>query len=301
MEHKCGTTIQQIWALARKTLLIAVVRHWFATLFRAVLLPIAFMVFLVNIKYLVYPNNGYGVGSPVPVVSLLDAIPTSRKLVFVQPPNTGTDVSRVVDEVTRSLLKQKNVIFLTNETDLLSTCLESLAGSSDCFAAVVFNDSPMTVGKNGIWDYTIRADSSTEGNGFQVTQHDNDEEMIFLPLQVAIDNSIINSTAMPQEYMYTTISQAQDNEDKRKKYQQLIIKIYGIVLFIAFSSQIYHVVGMMTTERASGMAQLIDAMGGSPGIRIISHLISFNIIYATSWVIFGICKLPISPQFSSRA
>jgi ATP-binding cassette, subfamily A (ABC1), member 3 len=301
MEHKCGTVIQQIWALARKTMLIAVVRHWFATLFRAVLLPIAFMVFLVNIKYLVYPNYGYGVGSPLPVVRLLDAIPTSRKLVFVQPPNTGADVSRVVHEVTSSLLGRRNVIILTNETDVLSTCLESLAGSSDCFAAVVFNDSPMTVGKNGIWDYTIRADSNTGGDGFHVTRHDNDEENIFLPLQVAIDNSIINSTVMPQEYMYTTITQAQDNDNKRKMYQRLIIRIYGIVFFIAFSSQIYHVVGMMTTERASGMAQLIDAMGGTPGIRISSYLISFNIIYAPSWVIFGICKFPISPHLSSRA
>ena len=176
MKLKPNAFVRQTWALARKTLLIAVARHWFSTLVRALLLPIAFMVFLVHIKYLIYPNNGFGIGSPAPVTSLLNIIPDSQKLVFVQPPYLGQDVSRVIDVVTRPLRNQKRIVVLTNEDDLLTTCRESLAGASDCFAAVVFNDSPLTVGKNGIWDYTIRANSNTEGKSFAVSRHNSDDE-----------------------------------------------------------------------------------------------------------------------------
>jgi hypothetical protein len=98
--------------------------------------------------------------------------------------------------------------------------------------------------------------------------------------------------------MFTTISQEQQDGNIRKEYQQLIITIYGIVFFISLSSQIYHLVGMMTTERASGMAQLIDAMGGNPAIRICSYILSFNIIYAPSWIAFGICKPSYLPSSS---
>jgi ATP-binding cassette subfamily A (ABC1) protein 3 len=248
------------------------------------------MVFLVHIKYLIYPKNGYGIGSPAPVANLLDVLPDSQKLIFVQPPGLGHDVSRVIEAVTQPLRDHKSIVLLTKEDDLLATCRESLAGASDCLAAVVFNDSPLTVGANGIWDYTIRVNSDTEGNIFDVRQHSNNEERIFLPLQVALDNAITNSTAIPYEYMFTTISQAQEDDNLRKKYQQLILAIYGMAFFITFSSQIYHLVGTMTTERASGMSDLIDAMGGSPAIRINSYILSFNIIYAPSWIVFGICK-----------
>jgi hypothetical protein len=198
--------------------------------------------------------------------------------------------------VTRPLRNQKRIVFLTNEDDLLTTCRESLAGASDCFAAVVFNDSPLTVEKKGMWDYTIRANSNTEGKSFEVVRHNSDEERIFLPLQVVLDNGITNATVTPEEYMFTTVSQAQEDDSVRRKYQQLIIAIYGIVFFITFSSQIYHLVGMITTERASGMSDLIDAMGGSPAIRISSYILSFNIIYAPSWIVFGICKHSLHSQ-----
>lgn len=291
MELQAYAFYRQTWALTCKNLLIIVVRHWFSTIFRAVVLPVAFMGFLVNIKSLIYPNNGFGIGSPLPVSSLDDVLPQSQKLVLVQPPNTGDDVAQVIDAVTRPLQNQYQIVLLTNESDLLTTCRENLVGETDCFAAVVFNDSPLTTGKKGIWDYTIRSNSNSAGHKFQVSQHTNDQESIYLPLQVAVDNCIMNRTIIPNEYMFTTISQADEDDLVRREYQKLIITIYGVVFFISFSSQIYHLVGMMTSERASGMAQLIDAMGGSPAVRICSYILSFNIIYAPSWIAFGICKL----------
>jgi hypothetical protein len=42
--------IRQTWALTKKTLIIAVVRNWVSTALRALILPTAFLVLLLNIK-----------------------------------------------------------------------------------------------------------------------------------------------------------------------------------------------------------------------------------------------------------
>lgn len=287
---------RQTWALTKKNLLIIVQRHWFSTTFRALVLPIAFLVLLLIIKDLILGNDTYGVGSPAPVQSLETAISSSSKLVFVQPPNLGSDVARAVDALASPLRADKQLVFLTDENDLLTTCRESLRGSSDCFAAVVFNDSPLTVGKNGIWNYTIRADNLWNGKGFHVNQHNNDQDQVYLPLQVALENAITNSTIIPNQYMFTSISQATADANSREKYQSLIIFSYAIAFLISMLSPIYHSVGMITTERESGMTQLIDAMGASGAARVLSYVLAFDIVYLPCWIIFGFRKCIITPM-----
>jgi ATP-binding cassette subfamily A (ABC1) protein 3 len=288
MASRARLFARQTWALTKKTLLIAVVRHWFSTLLRAVILPILFMALLSNIKNFLIARNGFGVGSPLPVYSLAYNLPANEKLVFVQPPGLGPDVETVVKKIADPLRAEKKfLVFLTEPEELVTTCRESLQGVSDCFAAVVFNDSPLTVGKNSIWNYTIRTDSALSGGSFSASYHNNDPERVNLPFQVAIDNAITNSTIIPNEYLYTSISQATQDNDIRKTYQSLIISTYGIAFFIGLVSSIYHMVGMITTERESGMTQLIDAMGGSAAARICSYVLAFNIMYLPSWIVIG--------------
>jgi ATP-binding cassette subfamily A (ABC1) protein 3 len=282
--------VRQTWALTKKTLLIAAVRHWFSTIFRAFALPIAFLVVLLNIKNLLDGNSIYGVGSPSPVQSLDTTIPSSQKLVFVQPPGFGSDIARVVGTLSNPLQGSKKLVNLTDENDLLTTCRESLRGTSDCFAAVIFNDSPLTVGKDGIWNYTIRADNRWNGKTFYVNQHNNDEDSVYLPLQVALENAITNSTIIPNSYMFTSITPATADMQTREKYVQLIINSYAIAFVITLMSPVYHSVSMITTERESGMSQLIDAMGGSGATRILSYVLAFDIIYTPCWIVFGVRK-----------
>jgi ATP-binding cassette subfamily A (ABC1) protein 3 len=92
------------------------------------------------------------------------------------------------------------------------------------------------------------------GGNFFASQHNSDEQVVNLPFQVAIDNAITNSSIVPNEYMYTSISQATQDDDVRKTYQGLIISTHGIAFFIGIVSGIYYLVGMVTTERESGMA-----------------------------------------------
>ena len=289
--------MRQTWALTKKTLIIAVVRHWFSTALRALILPIAFLVLLLNIKNLIVGNDGYGVGNPAPIQSLADALPASKKLVFVQTPGLGTDVAYVVDQITNSL-HGKQVVYLTNPNDLVTTCRQSLHGDSDCFGAVVFNDSPLSSGGNfkGVWSYTLHTDNAKNGFGFHVNGHKNDQDTIFLPLQLAVENAMTNSTIIPNTYMFTTITQAQEDVFTREQYQRLVISTYSIAFFISMLSPIYHVVSMITADRESGMTQLIDAMGGSSPGRILSYVLAFDILYLPCWIIFGACtsSLPFS-------
>lgn len=292
---------RQTRALTEKNLRIVVLKHPISTLLRAVLIPVAFMVLLSNIKNFLIAKNGFSVGSPQLVQNLSSNILENKKVVFVQPDGLGTDVGDVIRTLADPLREaDKHLVFLTDPNDLLTTCQESLQGLSDCFAAVVFNDSPLTAGKNRIWNYTIRTDSALSGGKFFAQQHDSDEQTVNLPFQLAIDNAITNSSIIPSEYMYTSISQATQDDDIRKTYQGLIISTYGIAFFIGIVSGIYHLVGMVATERESGMAQLIDAMGGSPAARIYSYVLTFNLIYLPAWIVIGIGKrlyLPVCPWF----
>jgi len=289
--------VRQIWALTKKNLLIAVVRHWFATLIRAIILPVAFMVLLSNIKNFLIAKNGFGISTPVPVQSLANILPIDRKLVIVQSPNLGFDVSTVVAKITEPLASAKKPIFLSDEKDLITTCVESLNGVSDCFAAIVFNDSPATVGGNGIWDYTVRTDESLNGGTFFASSHSNDQERVYLPLQVTLDNAITNSTILPNEFLFSSISQASQDDSVRSAYIGLIIKIYGIAFFIGLISGVYHLVGMISSERETGLSPLIDAMGGSPAACVCSYVLAFDIIYLPSWIVIGIGK-NIFPDWS---
>ena len=285
--------LKQTWALTKKNLLIAVVRHWFATLVRAIILPIVFMVLLSNIKNFLIAKNGFGISTPIPVQSLANSLPIDQKFVIVQSPNLGYDVSTAVAKVVEPLRSNKKLVFLSDEKELITTCVQSLTGVSDCFAAIVFNDSPATVGGNRTWNYTVRTDTSLDGSTFYASSHNNDQERVYLPLQVTVDNAITNSTIIPNEYLFSSISQATQDNNVRTAYIGLIISIYGIAFYIGLVSGVYHLVGMITTERESGMSPLIDAMGGSPAARVCSYVLAFDMIYLPSWTVIGISGNPL--------
>lgn len=260
---------------------------------------IPYLVLLLFVKDFLGDNSTYGIGSPAPVRGLLDALPGSKKLVMVKPPGLGSDVDLVINTLTASVQNNKQVVHLSDQNHLLTTCRQDIHGDSDCFAAVVFNDSPLTSGTSKIWNYTIRADSKSNGSPFNVQTHNNDEQRIYLPLQVALENAITNSTIIPDEYIYTTTSQSAGDQLQRQAYQQVVIRNYGVAFFITYSSSIYQLVGLITSERESGMSKLIDAMGGHAPARIFSYILAFNIIYLPSWVVFGArkCKHCSSRRF----
>jgi hypothetical protein len=285
--------VRQTSALARKNLIIILLRHPISTLFRAILLPIGFLILILELNTFFADNNRYGVGSPVPIQPLHGGLLQGKTLAFVVPPGRGPDVDAVVQQINSTLGDVSNqLVYLNNETNLLTTCRVNIHGVSGCFAALVFKDSPLSAGGSNAWSYTIRADPRRNGLPFNVFGQGNDEDNLWLPLQVAIENAITNSTDMPNSYMFTHTTQAEADLRGRQHFMELIISTYSVVLFIATLSAVYHIVAMITTERESGISQLIDVMGGNAAARVLSYVLVFDIIYLPCWIVSGICESP---------
>jgi ATP-binding cassette, subfamily A (ABC1), member 3 len=296
----------QSWTLTRKNILIALNRHAFATIIRAFVLPVAFMIFLSYARNLFIPPSNYGIGSSHTIRTLAEGLEAAsggrNTLALVNNGLAGGDIDRVIDAVAQAASPAgKNVVRLTEEAELLDTCKSSLRGATSCYGAIVFVSSP-TEGVGGLWNYTLRADGAF-GEKIDVTKDTNDAEIYHLPLQRTVDyaiagiNTTIDQAALPTsvlEYPYTSITQAQRNINIRVNYQGAIINILGVAFLIGMVGVTYHLTGFIASERELGMSQLIEAMMPNlkrwqPQVaRILSYHLAFDIIYAPGWIIMGL-------------
>lgn len=203
---------RQVWTLTRKTLLIVVARHWFATLLRAILLPIIFEFFISYAKNLFVPPSEFGIASPTPIRSFTDALhasdSTRHTVAFVNNGHTGGAIESVINELANTARQAgKDVQILRSETELLSICRSSLRGTTACYGAASFLASP-DEGSGGRWNYTLRADGEL-GTKIYVNRNDNDAELYVLPFQRAIDSIIVtrSNSSLPDtvnQYPFTS-------------------------------------------------------------------------------------------------
>ncbi|KAH7136911.1 hypothetical protein B0J13DRAFT_506674 [Dactylonectria estremocensis] len=213
---------------------------------------------------------------------------TEFQLVFVQPPNLGSDVTAAIQKVTDPLGSKARVEILDDETELRRRCQTNLNGATDCYAAVIFNDSPLSKVGNKQWNYTIRVSSAKSTSNFDVSQKNSQRTNDYAPLQLAVENAMTKSTAIPDSFMFTRTTQDQVKAMTRRSFADAILAGLGIVCFLSTLSSVFHVIGMIATERESGMAQIIDVMtGGAASARVLSYVIAFDIIYLPCWIIFG--------------
>lgn len=172
-----GALARQTWTLHKKNIRITVFRHWFGTFFRAFLLPVIFVGFIAYSRNLLVSPATFGVGSAAPVKDLSATLAAhgDRKLVFVAS-NLGGEVQELVDELAGSLRAAGgNVIVVQDPVlELQNECVESLRGSSGCFAAVVFRGSPGTT--NSVWNYTLKGDSAYKAGTINVDKHNSDTQ-----------------------------------------------------------------------------------------------------------------------------
>jgi ATP-binding cassette subfamily A (ABC1) protein 3 len=87
----------------------------------------------------------------------------------------------------------------------------------------------------------MHTDNAKNGFTFNANKPNNDQDTIFLPPQVALENAMTNSTIIPNTYMFTTISQKQQDINILEQYQRLVISTYGIDFFISMVSPQIHV------------------------------------------------------------
>ncbi|KAI0204611.1 hypothetical protein F4808DRAFT_350211 [Astrocystis sublimbata] len=301
--------LRQTWTLTAKNLKIIVIRHSFATLIRAFVLPIILAAFLTFARYIFVPPSDYGVSDLHEVRSLSNALQRAstdgrNTVVFVNNGHAGGDIDQVIDVLADQVTDAgRNAVKLSELRDLTSTCRSTLRGSSSCYGAVVFNSSP-NEGNGGIWNYTLRADGAL-GSRIFVDNDDNDSQIYTLPLQRTVDAAIANlgassdggSRSLPDvtdEYPFTPLTKEERQQEIRRLYQSSLTNFLAVAFVLVVIGVCYHMTGHMATEREIGMSQLLDAMMPTNHLwqaqvaRLLSHHLSFSIVYLPAWVIGSI-------------
>ena len=296
---------RQTVMLTKKNLRIEVSRHFLSTTFRALLLPLAFVLFLAYAQNFFIAPSSYGIGVAKPVLSLVEAMSSHgapSKLVMVNNNFVEGNIGNVIDALTRPVrVAGKEVVVLSQESELLSTCRQTVRQSSDCYGAVVFHASPHE-GFGGIWNYTIRMDPS-HGGTIDVHSSSNDVQVYPIPLQHATDwtiaslNESVIQDKLPEnvrEYPYTDETESQRRDGVRTRFQNTIRSALVVAFFLAQVGVIYHLVGFMTYERERGISQLVGAMMPNrhrwqpPFARLLSYHLSFTLIYLPGWVLIAL-------------
>lgn len=257
--------------LTHKNLLVAFKRHFFPTIISALVLPVAFSIFLAYAKSLLVPSTKFGIGITSPVRSLFNALADTTSgrdtVVFANSGFKGGDIDYVIQVVVAPIKStNKNIVLLSQESQLPEVCCSSLRGISGCYGAVVFWSSP-TEGLGGMWHYTIRFDGAL-GVSLDVERTDNDAAIYPIPLQQAVDFAIAETTTagggttIPSpilSYPYTSLTAEERTTNTRIRYMGGIINYLGVAFFFGGVGIIYHSVGFLIHERESGISQLIDA------------------------------------------
>jgi ATP-binding cassette, subfamily A (ABC1), member 3 len=296
---------RQIVTLTKKNLRLEVSRHVLSTTFRALLLPVVFVIFLGYAQNLFITPSSYGVGVAKPVLSLLNAMDSPgvpSKLVMVNNDFIGGDIDHVIQAIARPIRDAgKKVVILPEESQLLTTCRETIRQISDCYGAVVFHSSP-SEGPDGTWNYTIRVDAG-RGGKIDVHSSSNDIQLYPIPLQHAIDwtiaslNASVSQDKLPGtilQYPYTNETESQRREEVRTRFQNTIRSALAAAFFLGQVGVIYHLVGFMCYERERGISQLLEAMMPNQRrwqpqfARLLSYHLSFVIIYLPGWIIIAL-------------
>ncbi|TFB06639.1 ATP-binding cassette sub-family A member 3 [Trichoderma ghanense] len=302
---------KQVWTLMSKNFRHLLYRHTTKVFFMAFLLPIVLAAFFTFAKYLFVPPAIFGFGEVHPVKTLAqafgDAFDSGRhKVVLVDNGFKGGDIGTVLDQLQAQIAEQGphiNVVRASSEDTLFTECRSSLRGVTNCFGAIVMRSSP-SEGRGGIWNYTIRTDSEMETSPVKINveRSDNAEEVYLLPIQRAMDSIIVGmndsqaalAMANTQEMPYTTLTQKERQAKIRAIFHKAIVSFMGVAFIASIIWITYHLSGHIATERETGMSQLLDAMmpvskpWKALAARIISHHLSFSIVYAPAWVIGSI-------------
>lgn len=189
---RCRRVCQQIWGLTVKNSLVFS-KSPLVSLFRALLLPVAITVVLCFLKYIKTADNDrtgisyYG----APVLELPAAISTSpsNRLVIslngIEDQTLNDTIHAIRDE---SSMSQFDIQIIDEPNALYDVCRQSIQGTSECFAAVIFTafDENNAEYIKALDDHIV-----SHGPASYKTRHSILSDRL-LPLQWAIDSHLGN-------------------------------------------------------------------------------------------------------------
>lgn len=304
--------VRQTITLSVKTFLLIAVRSWLSTAIRALVFPILVTFLVSYTKYWSVPGGMYGTGPPFPLRSFQDALIEGRSarpdfVILDNGFRTG-DIAAVVGNLSSEVINAGyNLHLLPSRNDINSACPADLGGSTSCFAAVDFQSSP-NHGDGPGWNYSMTFDDSL--GGIDVDSNSMGQDIYVLPLQHYIDSLIasITPTATPlpqtQRSLAFTHQTNQERIDRAvQRYEDLLANYFSIIFFVALCGVSYQLVGLMASERESGMSHLIEAMSQrrweTQIARVLSYHIVFDLIYLPGWIASGaLAGAIIFPEYS---
>ncbi|CAG9943680.1 unnamed protein product [Clonostachys rosea f. rosea IK726] len=299
--------LKQMWTLMGKNWRSILLRHPTITVFMALIVPVFLGAFFSFARNLFVPPADFGIATPSAIRSLGDAYEVGKsagrdKVLLVNNGFTGGDIERVFDQLATATTNANSdiqVIRIDSESDIPRYCRSTLRGVTTCFNAVVMRSSP-NEGSGGLWNYTIRTDADFARSSvrFSVKNTKNPSQVYMIPTQRAVDQIIAklktpeaDPLANTRELAFTSLTEPERQQYIREIYCQAIINFMGVTFIATILWVTYHLTGFIATERENGIANLIDAMMPvkhqwmSQAARIISHHLSFSIVYIPAWVI----------------
>ncbi len=286
MMARASHPLRLLAGLARKNTVNHIVRHPISFLLTFYVIPIVILSLLLALPNLLSFRQVSGAADPAPIKALADTL--QQKLVIVRPADVGSDVQRVIDTFTKSISTDK-VQILKSDAELFDTCSVSNGEEGPCHAAVSFYDSPGTASsENKTWQYTIRSDVRKASTSDYLA-HKGQADDVFLPLQLAINNAITNSTTIPETFMFARTKSHTDATAKQDA-ANFIGNIFTFAIFACFFIMIYKFTSWITQDRDSGMSRLMDSMGGTwcLPLRVLSWIFVIDLACLPLFIIFGV-------------
>jgi ATP-binding cassette subfamily A (ABC1) protein 3 len=177
-----------------------------STLIRALIFPIVLTVIFCELKHInasdssSFDNTGGIAKESYPIKELYAAATStsSQRLVFVRNGISSVDVDPIIDGVLNEPgLQSLDTVVTDDPDDLFQLCHQTLVGTSECFAAVIFtsfNDTNV--------EYIIALDDAV-GSSYSQGDFRSDSSLLtdrILPLQWAVERNIgdISATAAPR-------------------------------------------------------------------------------------------------------
>lgn len=267
-----------------------------ASFIKALIVPIAITIifcFLKDIKVANEGSNGISY-TGTSVSSLPDAIAASSSQRLAVVTNGIQDAQ--LNKTIHSLLQEPgmedfDLQLHDDPQSLFSSCRQSIYGTSECFAAVVF-----TAFNDTNAEYTIGIDEDfLQNTPYSYSPGESVLSKRILPLQWALDSHIggFASSKRPAEKMWSGYFE-RDGSSYSSSLPHSVFWLTLVSSFVAplfifiFLIATYHISSTVAGERQDSVVDLLVAQGVTTVPRVLSNILSFSILYLPGVVISSI-------------
>lgn len=292
-----GRLYRQTLTLTHKNLLIAYKKP-ITTVIRALLVPIALTLILCFLKHLhpTFPDpspSGFDTSS-APIFDLADAISatSSHRLVFVTNGILDPNLDLLINDVRKAPgMGSLDTRVVTHPEGLFDVCPQTLQGTSECFASVLFTSFNETNA-----DYTIAITANVAYNS--PASYRNQQSILsryLLPLQWTINSRLgnLSDTLKPRERLYagnwgrfTSKASLARQRVSSAFWLGLVKQFVAPVFVFVFVGISYHLSTQVASERR--LAGLMAAQRVTSTPRILSTILSFMALYLPGLIICSI-------------